>query len=170
METNLFFYCYLITFKIHKMSFKMAFVATCSGLTTPSLDNYQLEEITTRQYYHGVTAHRRIWEMYARASLVLFLCTVFTLCSLFVIFLCHVCCVCYVCIYRREWVSEWLKKVSCEMFPRNVGWLSADYTTLYPRGQDSPIFDVLNDFIPNETLVICDASALRFTSEEGKAA
>jgi hypothetical protein len=57
----------MITFKIHKISFKMSFVATCFSLTRPSSGNYQLEEITTlqgltRQYYHAVSARCRIWE------------------------------------------------------------------------------------------------------------
>jgi hypothetical protein len=43
----------------------MSFVANCFGLARPSSGNYQLEEITTlhgltRQYYHAVTARRRI--------------------------------------------------------------------------------------------------------------
>jgi hypothetical protein len=93
---NFHFKCYLITCKIHKMSFKMSSVATCFGLTRPSSVNYQLEEMTTlhgltRQYYHAVTARRRIWEMYARTFLMLFLCTAFRLCSLCAIFLRQVC-------------------------------------------------------------------------------
>jgi hypothetical protein len=82
----------IITFKIHKMAFKMSFAATCFGLTRPSSGIYQLVEIITlygltRQYYHAVTARRRVWEMYARTSLTLPLCTAFTLCSLCVVFL-----------------------------------------------------------------------------------
>jgi hypothetical protein len=69
------------------MPFKLSFVATCFGLTRPSSGKYQLEEITTLhgltlQYYHFVTAHRRIGEMYARTSLMLISCAAFTLCSL----------------------------------------------------------------------------------------
>jgi hypothetical protein len=70
----------------------MSFVATRFGLTRPSSGNYQLEEITTlygltRQYYQAVTARHHIWEMYARTSLMLFLCTAFMLYSLYVVLL-----------------------------------------------------------------------------------
>jgi hypothetical protein len=88
----------------HPVAFKMSFVATCFGLTKPSSCNYQLEEITalhwlTRQYYHAVTARlravtastARIWEMYTRTSLMLVVCTVFTLCSVCVVFLGQAC-------------------------------------------------------------------------------
>jgi hypothetical protein len=79
------------------MSFKIAFVATCFGLTRSSSGNYQLEEITklygsTRQYYYAVSAYHCIWEMYTRTSLMLFYvrCSRCVLC-LCMVFLVHVC-------------------------------------------------------------------------------
>jgi hypothetical protein len=94
INANITFYFkfHLITFEIYKMSF----VTTCFGLTRPSSGNFQLEKITTlhgftRHYFHAVTARRRIWEIYARTSLTLFLCTAFTLCSLCVVLLGQAC-------------------------------------------------------------------------------
>jgi hypothetical protein len=45
----------------------MSFVSTCFGLMKSSSSNYQLEEITrrhglARQYYHALTACRRVRE------------------------------------------------------------------------------------------------------------
>jgi hypothetical protein len=55
----------IVKFKIHKMSFKMSFIARCFGLMRPSLGNYQLQEITilyrlTHLYYHAITALHRM--------------------------------------------------------------------------------------------------------------
>jgi hypothetical protein len=38
---NFYFKCYLITFKIYKLSFKISFVDACFGFTRPSSGNYQ---------------------------------------------------------------------------------------------------------------------------------
>jgi hypothetical protein len=46
---DFYFIYYVTTFKIHKIPFKLSFVATCFGLTMPSSGKYNLEEITTLQ-------------------------------------------------------------------------------------------------------------------------